>query len=91
MFRRLERVVRVVVGIAVLAPGADLALLLGCERGSHHWSCVAAIIMGHNGGRSRLLISKKMNPPIYVVSKETTHLPQCVHHKCRLQLHWTQV
>ena len=78
------------------------ALLFGSGRRSHHRSCVAAIVMDHNGGRSRLLISRKMNPPICVASDPTphgtitvvkpkVHPPHCVHHKYRLPLHSAQV
>ena len=46
-------------------------LFFGSGRGSHHRSCAATIVMGHNGGRSRLLISRLMNPPICVASDPT--------------------
>ena len=70
MLRCPECVVRVVLGIEVCL-GADLALLFGSGRGLHHRNCVAAIVMSHNGGRSGLLISRKMNPPICVACDPT--------------------
>ena len=54
-----------------MCPGADLALLFGSGRGSHHRRCVAAIAMRNNGGRRRLPISMKMNPPISSASDPT--------------------
>ena len=51
--------------------GANLALLFGSGRGWHHGSFVAAIVMGHNGGRSRPQMSRKMNQVMFVASDPT--------------------